>query len=196
MATGTSLRPCPCPMADTSGTDENGHGANYRLGAPLPLGEAWTWTAPEAGRLIVTDVAGRVLEARDANAGQQLEWPAQAVTVAVYVTDRGQRQTEARHALSDSADKKIYTLSTWGEPPNHARTSHARQRPVVQGGNRQAVDKPCWPRVLGTGRGAPWAAPRGDAGPCGGQHAVVRGALGEAADRFSRVARKSCFAGM
>ena len=40
----------------------------------------------------MTDLSGRVLEARDANAGQQLDWPTQAMTVAVYVTDRGQRQ--------------------------------------------------------------------------------------------------------
>ena len=41
----------------------------------------------------MTDLSGRVLEARDANAGQQLNWLAQAMTEAVYVTDRGQRQT-------------------------------------------------------------------------------------------------------
>ena len=79
-------------VADTSGIDGLATAPAADWARPLPLGEAWTWTAPEAGRLIVTDLSGRVLEARDANAGQQLDWPAQAMTVAVYVTDRGQRQ--------------------------------------------------------------------------------------------------------
>lgn len=80
-------------VADTSGTDGLAMAPASDWARPLPLGEMWTWTAPETGRLIVTDLSGRVLEARDANAGQQLNWPAQAMTVAVYVTDRGQRQT-------------------------------------------------------------------------------------------------------
>ena len=80
-------------VADTSGIDGLATAPAADWARPLPLGEAWTWTAPEAGRLIVTDLSGRVLDARDANAGQQLEWPAQAMTVAVYVTDRGESQT-------------------------------------------------------------------------------------------------------
>ena len=80
-------------MADTSGTDGLATAPTADWARPLPLGETWTWTAPESGRLIVTDLSGRVLEARDANAGQQLDWTAQAMTVAVYVTDRGQRHT-------------------------------------------------------------------------------------------------------
>lgn len=80
-------------LADTSGTDGLAEAPGAGWTRPLPLGDRWTWTAPEAGRLVVTDLSGRVLEARDANAGQQLEWPAHALTLAVYVTDRGQRET-------------------------------------------------------------------------------------------------------
>lgn len=80
-------------VADTSGTDGLATAPAADWARPLPLGETWTWTAPEAGRLVVTDLSGRVLLARGANAGQRLDWPAQAMTLVVYVTDRGQRQT-------------------------------------------------------------------------------------------------------
>ncbi len=80
-------------VGDTSGTDGLAMAPATDWARPLPLGEMWTWTAPETGRLVVSDLSGRVLEACDANAGQQLDWPAQAMNVAVYVTDRGQRQT-------------------------------------------------------------------------------------------------------
>ena len=60
---------------------------------PLPSDESWTWTAPESGRLVVTDLSGRVIQASQAKWGEQLQWSAQATTLAIFVTDRGHRKT-------------------------------------------------------------------------------------------------------
>ena len=60
---------------------------------PMPLGDTWTWTTPEAGRLVVADLAGRVVLARDAAAGQPLTWNASGTTVVNFVSERGQRQS-------------------------------------------------------------------------------------------------------
>lgn len=60
---------------------------------PMPLGDTWTWTTPEAGRLVVADLAGRVVLAQDAAAGQPLTWNASGTTVVNFVSERGQRQS-------------------------------------------------------------------------------------------------------
>ena len=61
--------------------------------APLRLGEGWTWTAPERGRLVVADVSGRVLQSVNLAKGQQDAWSASGITVASFVTDRGARES-------------------------------------------------------------------------------------------------------
>ena len=60
---------------------------------PLRLGDRWTWMAPERGRLVVADVSGRVLQSANLAKGQQEAWSASGITVASFVTDRGERQS-------------------------------------------------------------------------------------------------------
>lgn len=80
-------------VADTSGTDGLAEAPHADWARPLPLGDMWTWNAPKTGRLVVTDLSGRVLVSQDAGAGQSLTWSARALTVAVFVTENGQRQS-------------------------------------------------------------------------------------------------------
>ena len=61
--------------------------------APLRLGDGWTWTAPERGRLVVADVSGRVLQSVNLAKGQQEAWSASGITVASFVTNRGARES-------------------------------------------------------------------------------------------------------
>ena len=51
----------------------------------------WTWTAPSEGRLVVADLAGRVLSHRHVAQDQRLEWAAKGVHVASFVSNDGRR---------------------------------------------------------------------------------------------------------
>ena len=84
---------------DLSGPSKHaflGDGVDLICGASFHLyraGVTWTWTTPEAGRLVVADLAGRVVLAQDAAAGQPLTWNASGTTVVNFVSERGQRQS-------------------------------------------------------------------------------------------------------
>ena len=67
--------------------------------APLRLGDEWTWTAPESGRLVVADMSGRILNSVTLAQGQQGTWHAPGITVASFLTDRGTRESWKLAAL-------------------------------------------------------------------------------------------------
>ena len=56
-------------------------------------GQTWHWQAPQTGRLVVADVAGRVILAQDLGAGQDVEWDADGLRLVSFVTDEGTRQS-------------------------------------------------------------------------------------------------------
>ena len=61
---------------------------------PAAMGsEFWTWTAPENGRLVVSDLAGRVLHTSNVSAQQRTEWGATGMHVVSFVADNGARQS-------------------------------------------------------------------------------------------------------
>jgi len=62
-------------------------------GRPLPRDESWTWIAPESGRFVVTNLSGRVIQASQVKRGEQLQWSAQATTLAIFVNGLGNRKT-------------------------------------------------------------------------------------------------------
>jgi hypothetical protein len=53
----------------------------------------WNWTAPVAGRLVVTDLAGRVLRAETLAPQQASSWTATGVNVVSFVSRDGARQS-------------------------------------------------------------------------------------------------------
>ena len=56
-------------------------------------GQTWQWQAPQTGRLVVADVAGRVILAQDLGVGQDVEWDADGLRLVSFVTDEGTRQS-------------------------------------------------------------------------------------------------------
>jgi len=56
-------------------------------------GQTWQWQAPQTGRLVIADVAGRVILAQDLGAGQDVEWDADGLRLVSFVTDEGTRQS-------------------------------------------------------------------------------------------------------
>ena len=56
-------------------------------------GQTWQWQAPQTGRLVVADVAGRVILAQDLGAGQDVEWDADGLRLVSFLTDEGTRQS-------------------------------------------------------------------------------------------------------
>ena len=56
-------------------------------------GNMWTWVAPEQGRLVVSDLAGRVLHTSNLSAQQRTEWAADGMLVVSFVTTSGSRQS-------------------------------------------------------------------------------------------------------
>ena len=55
-------------------------------------GDLWTWTAPEKGRLVISDLAGRILHTSNLSAQQRTEWSADGMIVVSFVADNGSRQ--------------------------------------------------------------------------------------------------------
>lgn len=56
-------------------------------------GQTWQWQAPQTGRLVVADIAGRVLMAKELGAGQDVEWDGSGLRVVSFVTDEGTRKS-------------------------------------------------------------------------------------------------------
>ncbi|MEE2919939.1 MAG: choice-of-anchor V domain-containing protein [Bacteroidota bacterium] len=56
-------------------------------------GQTWQWQAPSSGRLVVADVSGRVLVARNLAQGQNVEWNAGGLRLVDFVTEEGTRKS-------------------------------------------------------------------------------------------------------
>ena len=56
-------------------------------------GQTWQWQAPQTGRLVIADVAGRVTLAQDLRAGQDVKWDADGLRLVSFVTEEGTRQS-------------------------------------------------------------------------------------------------------
>ena len=67
--------------------------ADLSLSGTRPVAQfgQWTWTAPTEGQFVVADLAGRVLSNDKAVKDQRLEWEAQGVHVASFVSNDGRR---------------------------------------------------------------------------------------------------------
>ena len=67
--------------------------ADLSLSGTRPVAQfgQWTWTAPTEGQFVVADLAGRVLSNDKAVKGQRVEWEAQGVHVASFVSNDGRR---------------------------------------------------------------------------------------------------------
>ena len=57
----------------------------------LLAGDTWTWTAPVRGRLVVSDLAGRVTHASQVASQQRTEWTTSGIQVVSFVTENGVR---------------------------------------------------------------------------------------------------------
>lgn len=59
----------------------------------LVSGDVWSWVAPERGRLVVADLAGRVLHATNLAAHQRTEWSTEDLQVVSFVAESGVRES-------------------------------------------------------------------------------------------------------
>ena len=57
----------------------------------LLAGDTWTWTAPVRGRLVVSDLAGRVTHASQVASQQRTEWTTSGIQVVSFVAENGIR---------------------------------------------------------------------------------------------------------
>ena len=74
--------------------DGLGTSLDFAWGRPVQsLPGTWNWTAPVAGRLVVTDLAGRVLRAETLASQQTSSWTATGVNVVSFVSRDGARQS-------------------------------------------------------------------------------------------------------
>ena len=52
-------------------------------------GDTWTWTAPVRGRLVVSDLAGRVIRATNVASEQRIEWSTSGIQIVNFVGENG-----------------------------------------------------------------------------------------------------------
>lgn len=85
---GTATTILPEATTENVAIDHQSHWAT-----PIRSGDMWNWTAPTAGRLVVADAAGRVLQARELSRDEPLTWTCQGIQLVHFVSQQGQRQS-------------------------------------------------------------------------------------------------------
>ena len=59
----------------------------------LLAGNTWTWTAPVRGRLVVSDLAGRVTHSSHVAAQQRTEWTTTGIQLVSFISENGVRES-------------------------------------------------------------------------------------------------------
>ena len=77
----------------TEATSDVALAPEWEVAQPIRTATQWTWQAPQAGRLVVSDLAGRTVEAIRTQEFQTVRWNAQGIQVVHFVAEDGRHLT-------------------------------------------------------------------------------------------------------